>query len=124
VSTTTSIRPVTVVAGSQGGVTLDEAAFYTTTADYEATVDLDVGGYETRQALIESETGYDDERDVGQFTHWIDTVPGSAADPIPTGEIGLNSMLILEGIYLAGEAGRELSAAEIVDRSESTAIEP
>ncbi|MFB6087141.1 MAG: Gfo/Idh/MocA family protein [Haloarculaceae archaeon] len=115
-------RP-SVVAGSQGGVQLDPFEFYTTTEDYEATVDLDVDGYERRQALIESESGYGGDRDDGQFAHWIRTLDGSAESPIPTGDIALNSMRVLEGIYLSAEADRELTAEEIADRSESSAVD-
>ena len=113
-----------VVAGSKGGVRLDPFEFYTTTSDYEATVSLDVGGYETRQAMLESETGYEFERDAGQFRHWIDTLTDSVEEPIPTGDLALNSMLVMEGIYLSEEIGRELTAAEIAEHSESTAIDP
>ena len=111
-----------VVAGTQGGVRLDPLEYYTTAADYEATVSLDVEDYERRQALLESDTGYEFERDVGQFAHWVRTLRGEV-DPIPTGEIALNSMLVMEGIYLSQEAGRELTAEEIAERSESTAAD-
>ena len=111
------------VAGTKGGVQLDPFEFYTTTADYEATVSLDINDYETRQALLESEGGYEFERDIGQFSHWIRTLTGAADVPIPTGDIALNSMLVMEGTYLAQEAGRELTAAEIAERSKSTAIQ-
>ncbi|MCU4972433.1 Gfo/Idh/MocA family oxidoreductase [Halobacteria archaeon AArc-m2/3/4] len=111
-----------VVAGSQGGLQIDPFEFYTTTADYEATVSLDLDEFERRQGLLGSETGYDVEGE-SQFAHWIDTLEGDAEAPIPTGELALNSMLVMEGIYLAQEAGRELTAEEIADRSESSAVE-
>jgi len=112
-----------VVAGTQGGLQLDPFEFYTTTGDYEATVSLDIDDYERRQGLLESESGYDAERDVGQFHHWIATLDGSADDPIPTGDLAFNSTRVMEGIYLSQEAGRELTAEEIAERSESTAVE-
>lgn len=112
-----------VVAGTQGGIKLDPFEFYTTTEDYEATVSLDIEEFETRQAMLESESGYEFERDIGQFHHWVGTLDGSIEDPIPTGDLALNSMRIMEGIYLADEAGRELTAEEVAERSESTAVE-
>jgi len=112
-----------LLAGTQGGLQLDPFEFYTTTADFEATVSLDLAEFERRQALLESESGYGTDRDVGQFQHWIDTLCGAAEDPVPTGDIALNSMLVLEGIYLAEEAGKELTAKEIAEHSESTAID-
>jgi len=111
------------IAGSRGGVGFDPFEFNTTMADYEATVSLDVDEYDRRQGLLASETGYDSGDGADQFAHWIDTLRGDV-DPIPTGEIGLASMLVMEGIYLADEAGRELSAEEVAGRSESTALEP
>lgn len=113
----------TVLAGTQGGVQLDPFEFYTTTEDYEATVSMDIEGYEARQGFLESESGYDAERDVGQFHHWIGTLDGTVDEPIDTGALALNSMLIMEGIYLAEATGTELTAEEIADRSESTAVD-
>ncbi|GAB3017528.1 Gfo/Idh/MocA family protein [Natronobiforma cellulositropha] len=111
-----------VVAGTQGGVSLDPFQFYTTTADYEATVDLDLADYERRQALLGSESGYDLEGE-DQFSHWIETLEGTADDPIPTGELALNSMLIMDGLYRSQAAGRELTADEIAEHSVSSAID-
>jgi len=42
---------------------------------------------------------------------------------VSTGELALNSTRVMEGIYLADEADRELTAEEIAERSESTAVE-
>ena len=112
-----------VLAGSQGGVQLNPFEFYTTTSDYEATVSLDLDEFERRQGLLESEDGYSDDRGTDQFTHWIETVDGTADDPVPTGDIALNSMRVMEGIYLADQEGREVTADDIADLSESTAID-
>ncbi|RQG99196.1 Gfo/Idh/MocA family protein [Natrarchaeobius oligotrophus] len=111
------------LVGTQGGIELEPFRLYTTTADYEATVSLDVEEFERRQTLLESDSGYEMDRSDGQFHHWIDTVRGTVDDAIPTAEIALNSMLVMEGIYLAQEEGRELTADEIAERSESTAID-
>jgi len=112
-----------VLAGSKGGVQFDPFEFYTTSGDYQATVSLDLEEYERRQALFEGDTGYDFERSVGQYHHWIDTITGEADEVVPTGQIALNSMLVMEGIYLSQEAGRELTREEIAERSESTSID-
>ena len=111
-----------VVAGSQGGIQLDPFEVYTTIEDREATIELNLGEYERRQGLLSGGTGYDVTTE-NQFAHWIDTVRGDADDPIPTASLALNSMLIMEGVYQAQEAGRELSADEIAERSESTALD-
>ena len=111
-----------VVTGSKGGLTFDPLEFYTTIADYEASVSLDVDGYEARQSLLASESGYDFDNRPTQFDHWIGTIRGTV-DPIPTAELALNSMLIMEGIYLADEFGRDLSADEVAEHSESKAVD-
>lgn len=113
-----------VLAGSKGGLQLDPFEFYTTTADYETTVSVDVTEFERREGLLESDDGYSRDRDVGQFDHWIATLDGRVDTPVPTGDLALSSMRIIEGIYLAASAGRELTRAEISTRSESTAIDP
>lgn len=105
------------VVGSEGGVQFDPFEYYTTIADYEATVSLDIDEYERRQGLLASDTGYTVERPT-QFHHWVETVRGTV-DPIPTGTIALNSMLLLEGIYHSAELGREVSADEVAERSPS-----
>ncbi|QLH76229.1 Gfo/Idh/MocA family oxidoreductase [Halosimplex rubrum] len=115
-------RP-SVVAGSQGGLQLDPFEFYTTTGDYEATVSLDLDEYERRQGLIAGD-GYETADTGDQFAHWIDTIEGDVdGEPIDTGDLALNSMRIMEGIYLSQAAGRELTAEEIAEQSESTAVE-
>jgi len=114
------------LAGSRGGVEFDPFEFRTTMDDYEATVSMDVEEYERRHGLLASETGYDAGAGASedQFEQFVRTVRDEAEDPIPTGRIGLESMLVMEGIYLSHGAGRELSAAEIAERSESNALEP
>jgi len=54
--------------------------------------------------------------------HWIATLNGSLAKPIDTAAIALNTMLISEGVYLSQKLGREVTAAEVVKRSKSTAV--
>ncbi|SFS13137.1 Predicted dehydrogenase [Halomicrobium zhouii] len=109
------------VVGSTGGIELDPLEFHTTTNDYETTARIDVDEYETRQGRLASERGYTADRPT-QFDHWIETVRGDV-EPIPTGDIALNSMLVMEGIYLSDELGREVSADEVVDNSESRSVD-
>jgi predicted dehydrogenase len=112
------------LAGSRGGVEFDPFEFRTTMADYEATVSMDIDEYESRHGLMRSESGYETVSGEDQFEHFVRTVRSDADDPIPTGDIALESMLVMEGIYLSNEANRELSAEEIAERSESNALEP
>jgi hypothetical protein len=41
---------------------------------------------------------------------------------LPTAELALNTMLISEGIYLSNRLGREVTASEVRDASQSTAV--
>ena len=41
---------------------------------------------------------------------------------LPTAELALNTMLISEGIYLSDRLGREVTAEEVRELSESTAL--
>jgi len=107
-----------VVVGSEGGLAFDPLEYLTTTSDYETTAEIDVKGYERRQSLLRSESGYDTEDRPTQFDHWVDTVRGTV-DPIPTGEIALTSTLLMEGVSLSDELGREVSADEVEARSTS-----
>lgn len=109
------------VVGSEGGVGFDPFEFYTTIADYEATVDLDLEEYEVRQGRLASESGYTVERPT-QFDHWVETIRGTV-DPIPTGDLALNSMLVMEGIYQSAELGREVTAEDVAERSVSRSVD-
>jgi hypothetical protein len=53
--------------------------------------------------------------------HWIAALQGRV-DLIPTDEIALNTMLIMEGIYLSHWLGREVTAEEVKAESRSTAV--
>ena len=44
------------------------------------------------------------------------------ADLLPTAELALSTMLISEAIYLSDRLGREVTAEEVIEASESTAI--
>ncbi|KTG11475.1 hypothetical protein AUR64_04270 [Haloprofundus marisrubri] len=110
------------VVGATGGVQLDPFEFRTTVADTDLTASVDVDGFARREQRytgdnIESELWDSD------LYNWICGLQEDR-ETIPTAEIALNSMLIMEGIYLSDERGREVSAEEIVDQSESTALDP
>ena len=56
------------------------------------------------------------------MTHWIAALQGRC-DLWPTAELALNTMLISEGIYLSNQLGREVTAEEVHEMSESTAVD-
>ena len=53
--------------------------------------------------------------------HWAAALRGEVK-LLPTAEIGLNTMLISEGIYLSQKLGREVTPDEVIKHSVSTAV--
>jgi len=106
------------VVGSEGGVRLEPFGYYHNIGDLEfnATANLDQFIY--RQHNVH-EIG--DIYDSSQH-HWV-AVNQGRADLLPTASVALKTMLISEGIYLSEKLGRELSADEVREMSESKAID-
>jgi len=112
----------TVVSGSKGGIAFDPLELLTTMNDYETTVDIDVEGFEGRHGLIRGESGYDIVERPNQYDHFVDAVRGEV-EQIRTDEIALNSMLVMEGIYLSDELDREVTAEEVAEHSPSRSVD-
>ena len=91
--------------------------FYTNAGDLEldSTVNLESFDWRIHQ-LRENADAYDSPQH-----HWIAALQGRVA-LLPTAEIALNTMLISEGIYRSHELGREVTAAEVRECSQSTAL--
>jgi hypothetical protein len=53
--------------------------------------------------------------------HWVAALQGRVP-LIPAADIALNTMLISEGIYLSDRLGREVSANEVREMSESLSV--
>ena len=107
------------IAGSEGGLTLNPLAFHTTVGDMEMNGSFDLDGAQTRWMRV-----YPDET-TGHLSpqhHWISVLQGKV-DLLPTARIGLNTMLITQGIYLSQKLGREVTPAEIKGASVSTALD-
>jgi len=106
------------VVGARGGVSLSPFAFHTTVSDMEMDAAFDLGGADTRWGRVFPEEAAAHR---GAQDHWVAALRGKA-ELIPTAEIGLNTMLISEGIYLSQQMGREVTAAEVEGNSVSTAL--
>lgn len=107
-----------LVAGSTGGVRLDPFSYFSTTCDMEMDATFDLKGAEFRlHQLNPHYAAYDSAQH-----HWIAALQGTV--PLePTAETALLTMLISEGMYLSDQLGREVTAEEVVEMSESTAVE-
>ncbi|MHC5033924.1 MAG: Gfo/Idh/MocA family protein [Planctomycetota bacterium] len=105
------------LVGSRGGISLSPFAYHTTLADMEMDGSFDL------DAAMERWLSVFPEREAFQSAqhHWVAALRGDV-ELLPTAAIGLNTMLISEGIYLSQELGREVTAEEVRKRSASTAL--
>ncbi|MFW5985278.1 MAG: Gfo/Idh/MocA family protein [Halanaerobiaceae bacterium] len=110
------------ILGSDGGLCIDRSGdnleFFHTVDDYDADTSINLSAAEYRRKKV-YEIG--DIYDSPQH-HWIRALQGQV-ELLPTAEIALNTMLIQQGIYLSDKLGREVTAQEINDLSESNALQ-
>jgi predicted dehydrogenase len=105
------------VVGSKGGVTLSPFAYHTTIGDMEMDGAFNLGSAQTRWASCFPETAHY----MSSQHHWAAALRGDV-ELLPTARIGLNTMLISEGIYLSQQLGREVTVDEVLEKSVSTAL--
>ncbi|MCD6284996.1 MAG: Gfo/Idh/MocA family oxidoreductase [Anaerolineae bacterium] len=106
------------VVGSEGGVRIDPFGFYHNIGDIALDSTADLGQFDYRMHNVH-EIG--DVYDSSQH-HWIAANQGRV-ELLPTAKIALNTMLISEGIYLSEKLGREVTADEVREMSQSTAVD-
>ena len=107
------------IAGSQGGIRLNPLLYFSSLSDMPYSATFDTKAADTRQHSCFPETAWYD----SSQKHWAGALLGHVP-LLPTAEIGLNTALISEGIYLSSKSGREFTAAEIRSQSQSAAIDP
>ncbi len=107
------------VLGSQGGIKLNPLTWFSSVADMPASSTFDLSGANTRwHSCFPKTVWYDSSQH-----HWVGALLGEVP-LLPTHEFALNTALISEGIYLSSQLGREVTADEIRQRSQSKAIDP
>jgi len=107
-----------MVLGSKGGIRLQPFGFFHQAADMDLDTTIDPKAAQYRWANVHEEGGvYDSSQH-----HWIAALQGRVG-LIPTASIGLNTMLVMEGIYLSQKLGREVTAAEVKKMSVSKALD-
>lgn len=114
------------ILGSLGGIRLPSMraggestpfSFFSTVSDLDLNSTVDLNAMDIRRhRLRENEDAYDSSQQ-----HWIAALQGRV-DLLPTAHIALQTMLISEAIYLSDQRGEEVSAAEVIEKSMSTAI--
>jgi len=105
------------IVGSLGGVRLNPFGFFSGSGDLELNAKVNLGDFDNRTHMLRADAdAYDNSQ-----KHWVAALQGRVP-LLPTAEIGLNTMMILEWIYLSDKLGREVTAKEVVSRSKSTAV--
>ncbi len=106
------------IAGTEGGLTLSPLAYHSTVGDIEFDAVAQVKSAMTRWQRTSPEA----QANLSSQHNWIAAHRGEAV-LLPSAQIGLNTMLISEGIYLSQKLGREVTAAEVLENSVSTALD-
>lgn len=106
------------LVGAKGGITLSPFAYHTTIGDMEMNADFNLGAAQARWMSVFPETS----AYLSSQHHWVAALQGRV-ELLPTAQIGLNTMLISEGIYLSQQLGREVTPEEVRERSVSTALD-
>ena len=105
------------VVGSKGGVRLQPFGFFQSAGDLDLNCTANLDAFNFRLHNVREQG---DVYDSAQH-HWIAALQGRV-ELLPTAELALNTMLISEGIYLSSKLGREVTADEIRESSQSTAV--
>jgi predicted dehydrogenase len=105
------------IVGSKGGIRLSPFGYYSSLGDLDLNTQINLDGANLRwHRLRENADAYD-----GPQQHWVAALQGRVP-LLPTAELALNTMLISEAIYLSDRLEREVSATEVAEYSQSTAI--
>ncbi len=105
------------LVGDKGGIRLEPFSFHNLTCDLEMDSTVNLRAMESRRHMMdEHASAYDCSQ-----KHWA-AVLQDKVPLIPTAKLALNTMLIQEGVYLSEELKREVTAAEVIERSASTAV--
>jgi len=105
------------LVGAKGGISLAPFAYHATLGDMEMDGAFSLAAAEKRWAsCLPHSAAYQSAQH-----HWVAALQGHVP-LLPSAAIGLNTMLISEGIYLSQQLGRSVTAAEVTERSASTAL--
>ncbi|MFC4450855.1 Gfo/Idh/MocA family protein [Halorussus aquaticus] len=108
------------VVGTEGGVRLDPFEYFSTVADVEMRASADLEEYLFRRQFLAGERGraaYESGIWADPLYHWVESLRGRA-DPLPTDDLALESMVVTDGIYRSAELGREVAREEVVEETE------
>jgi predicted dehydrogenase len=105
------------LVGDKGGIRLEPFGFFQSLGDLDLDTSVNLESFARRTHDLRSKTGPGD----SPQQHWVRALQGQV-ELLPTSGLALNTMLISEAIYLSDRLGREVTAEEVMQASESTAI--
>ncbi len=105
------------LVGDKGGIRLEPFGLFQSQGDLDldTTVDLQCFARRTHDLRKETDSGDSPQQ------HWVRALQGHV-ELLPTAELALNTMLISEAIYLSDRLEREVTAEEVIQISNSTAV--
>lgn len=110
--------PSSIICGSKMGISLDPLTIHTRQHDIETDTTLDLGQMDYLAHTVYADTAHYD----NSQQHWIHSLLGKC-ELLPTAKIALETQRVQEGIYFSSKLGREVTADEIENLSESKALE-
>jgi hypothetical protein len=109
-----SLGGIRLPAFSNSSATSNTFSFHSTISDIDFESYPDLNAMDIRwNRLRENQDAYESSQH-----HWIAALQGRV-ELLPTAELALQTMLISEGLYLSDRLGREVTAEEVMDNSES-----
>lgn len=104
--------------GSKGGIRLNPFSFHRSFGDLDMDCTADLERFKFRIHTVRPDgDAYDSPQ-----AHWIAALQGRV-ELLPIAEMALNTMLISEGIYLSNQLGHEVTADEVREKSNSSALQ-
>ncbi|WP_435176875.1 Gfo/Idh/MocA family protein [Halorussus sp. AFM4] len=109
------------LVGTRGGVALDPFEYFSTVADVEMRASADLEEYLFRQQYLDGERGraaFESGIWADPLYHWVESLTGRR-DPLPTADLALETMAVLDGVYRSTDLGREVTREEIVEGADA-----
>ncbi|MGI6743247.1 MAG: Gfo/Idh/MocA family protein [Eubacteriales bacterium] len=110
--------PSSIICGSKGGLSISPLTFHSAMEDIQSDTTFDLSQFDYLNHTVYPEMAMYDNSQV----HLVAALQGKC-DLLPTREIGLQTQLVQEGIYISTRLGREVTSEEIAKYSVSTALE-
>ena len=110
--------PSSVMMGSEAGISLEPLVIHSRSYNLETDTTVDLGEMDYLDHTVYADSAHYD----NSQQHWIHALLGKC-ELLPTAKIALETQRVQEGIYFSERLGREVTADEIEEMTESKALE-